>query len=156
MPNINDSINKGRQYALVAEQKISGTYLNAVVYDVMDLPVGAMAIAGYLAVESHATGVATGGTAAIATTVTADIDLDLVSTGNPTGKFVDDLDLKVANVKQNFAVALALPPSTTKRTFTFTPTVSTGGGAAGVTGTFRLVVEYVLENRANEVQPTTP
>jgi hypothetical protein len=103
--------------------------------NVVNLPVGAVVIGGYYTVLSAATGL---------TTQTVDLDLG-------TAKLVNDADNEAsAGTTVAFtAASCGKAPLAAAASVTLTPT--TVGTATG--GSYQVVVQYIIDGRASEVQP---
>lgn len=126
-------LNTGRQTRLIAEQAIDFQDLAsgaAAAKVAMGMPIGAIVLGGGVIVETPWN---SGTTATIA----------VGETGTP-GKFATGLDLKTAGYKPLTGLGVA---SAGPAIFTLTE-----AGAAATAGKGRVIVEYMIIGRANEVQ----
>lgn len=129
--------NTGRQYALVAYSTVtfadlvSGTAVAAV-----DIPAGAEILRGTYNVST------------VFNSGTSDAVVVQDNAGSPV-TFVTDAD---ATALETIAFTIAAGGYRTTTPMTV-DVVWTGVGTAPTTGTIKLAIEYVLDGRANEVQP---
>lgn len=124
-----------RQYPLIAVAEFAYSELaSGEEVEVIDLPVGAIVVGGYAYAET-------------ADNAGTTVVLDVGDAADPD-RYVTSLSLATAGVSEAFASTVLGRKYPTGGAITATRTVT---GTASTAGNSRIVVEYIIDGRANEV-----